>query len=516
MRLLMKGILCESLIALCCAALSGCGSVQGQGPDHTPVANSTRTQNPNVVLPDSKEGGIEQWRSCVQRLHPVGSYPASEIQAMFESPQNIQQLLYNLKVAANRGLLLQPAFYDEATLLKFFHGSKVILANQNVYMEKLSSGIEARIETDVSPKLYIIVESVCRAQKYTVDNGATVEDVSGDSFLYMGVGLDSPITLRDIRSVFGPEDQLHMAGEDPDLPFYLGSDKGSVVYENVHRPGVDDSRIQTRFFLTKNHVDSIGDNDEVRKVQLHDMQEHIDFPIANSAQTQNVTAVPPDKQGGGVKQWKSCARQFHLDGVYAASEIQAMFESPQSVPQFLQNLKIAADRRLLQQPSFYDEATLRKFFNSSKVTVAKLNFYLDKHSSGIDAHISSDTVPTVDIYVRSICTTVKRTEVTNGSAMEGGSAYSSLKIVMGPGPLMTLRDIRSVFGRGRQPYEDQGIAPDGPYIPTYKGSVTYPTTRGAGLSGIQTQIYFRKDGMRSIGDSDVVREIEMSDIQYGL
>jgi hypothetical protein len=434
---------------------------------------------------------------------------------MFESPQDISQLLRNLKVVADRGLLLQPAFYDEAILLKFFHGSKVTFSDSNMHMDELSSGIAAHIESDISPEVYITLSNVCRIQNFNAADDTPGENVMSDGYLSIGIGLDSPITLRDVRSVFGPENQLHMAGEDPYFPGYLGSDKGSAMYENVDRRGLDDSRIQTRLFFSKNHVDSIGESDVVKKVQLHDLQDHFyRAQIDNPTHTQNATVVPPDKQGGGVEQWKSCALQLHPEGNYTVAEIQAMFESPQNIPQFLHNLKIAADRRLLQQPSFYDEQTLLKFFHGSKVTVEKLNSYFDKQSSAIDARVGSDTFSTLAIHLNSICTARQRTEMTNPSAIGSVEANGFLAITMTPGPLITLTDIRSAFGAEQGLSIDSGMGPEMTYTPTYKGSVGYHGALGAGISGSRTDIYFRKDGDRHwIGGSDVVKRLEMHDIQ---
>ena len=502
----MNGILGKSLIALCFSVLSGCGSVRVQGPDRPPSANSTQTHSRNVVSPGTKDGRIEQWKPCVQRLHPAGSYPASEIQAMFESPQNIPQLLYNLKIAADRGLLLQPAFYDEATLLKFFHGSKVTLADSNIYMDKLSSGIEARVESDILPQVSITVSSVCKTEKYKTHDVSQVEIVSNDGFLDIWVGRGGPlITLSDIRGAFGREDERHIASEDPDLPLYTGYDKGSVKYENVRRPGLDDSRVQTRFFFKKNGVNSIGDNDVVKKMRMHDMQDHIDRSPAADA--------PPDVKEGGVEQWKTCAQLLHPEGSYTVSEIQAMFESPHNIPQFLHNLKIAADRRLLLQPSFYDEATLRKFFNGSEATLVSPNTHLGKLDTAIEALVTSDLFPKLAIEVASNCTTGD-TKASNGSAIGYVNANGFLNITVTSGPLITLRDIRSAFGPEQGFSIDHGMSPHGLYTPTYKGSVGYQAALGAGISGIRTLIYFRKDGERySIGDSDLVRYISMHDMQ---
>ncbi len=72
---------------------------------------------------------------------------------MFEPPQNVPQFLHNLKIAAERGLLLQPAFYDEPTLGKFFNGSKVTLAEPDISLVRGTNTIEAGIASDIFPKL---------------------------------------------------------------------------------------------------------------------------------------------------------------------------------------------------------------------------------------------------------------------------------------------------------------------------------------------------------------------------
>ena len=273
----MNTVLGTSLIALWCAVLSGCGSVRGLGLDCPPSANSTRTQNANVVPPDSKEGSIEQWKSCARLLHSEGSYTVSEIQAMFESPRNIAQLLLNLKIAADRGLLVQPSFYDEATLEKFFHGTKVTLAKPRAYQGKGTSAIEANTTSDIFPKLAIKVSSNCTELKYEANGGGSAtEKVGANGFLEIAADSDPPITLSDVRSTFGHEDQQNTGhGWDADGHIYNPFDEGSLTYQPVRQAGLEDSRIQTLFHFKLKRVPVIENSDAVVRIQMRDMQRRI-------------------------------------------------------------------------------------------------------------------------------------------------------------------------------------------------------------------------------------------------
>ena len=50
---------------------------------------------------------------------------ASEIGALFERPATVAELLKNLKLAWDQKLLVQPAFFEDSNLLKFFSGKSV-------------------------------------------------------------------------------------------------------------------------------------------------------------------------------------------------------------------------------------------------------------------------------------------------------------------------------------------------------------------------------------------------------
>jgi hypothetical protein len=56
---------------------------------------------------------------------------------------------------------------------------------------------------------------------------------------------------------------------------------------------------------------------------------------------------------------------------YSAQEIGALFDRPRDVSEFVRNLKVAWDRKLLVQPGFYDENNLKRFFNGAAVVWGK-------------------------------------------------------------------------------------------------------------------------------------------------
>lgn len=118
-----SGVLLASLIALACSAVNGCGSVPKHGHDVTPTSGAVE-QKSSTPSPQESSVRLARWKSCAEMAHPNG-YSTADLDAMFERPKSIQQLLQNLKLASERDLLLQPQFYDELTAQKFSAGAKV-------------------------------------------------------------------------------------------------------------------------------------------------------------------------------------------------------------------------------------------------------------------------------------------------------------------------------------------------------------------------------------------------------
>jgi hypothetical protein len=53
-------------------------------------------------------------------------YSAQEIGAMFKRPKDIEGLLWNLKLAWDKKLLVQPRFYDDQTLMRLFNATAIV------------------------------------------------------------------------------------------------------------------------------------------------------------------------------------------------------------------------------------------------------------------------------------------------------------------------------------------------------------------------------------------------------
>jgi hypothetical protein len=53
-------------------------------------------------------------------------YTAKEISSLFARPTTVTELLRNLKLAWDRKLLVQPEFFDDSNLMRFFNGTAVV------------------------------------------------------------------------------------------------------------------------------------------------------------------------------------------------------------------------------------------------------------------------------------------------------------------------------------------------------------------------------------------------------
>jgi hypothetical protein len=106
------GISAVTLIALtsaCLMALSVCSAhAQARGE-----ASQTATR----AVPTSTSSG--------EPLSPTHLYPATEIAALYQRPSTGLELLRNLRLAKDLNLLLQPAFFEDSNLLRFFGGTSV-------------------------------------------------------------------------------------------------------------------------------------------------------------------------------------------------------------------------------------------------------------------------------------------------------------------------------------------------------------------------------------------------------
>jgi hypothetical protein len=92
---------------------------------------------------------------------------------------------------------------------------------------------------------------------------------------------------------------------------------------------------------------------------------------AGAASDAQVSQVEPEGSGSHAPApppKPSCGRLWPPEDKDAIARIGSMFVRPANVPQLLENLKLAYDKKLLLLGEFYDEGNLIKFFGSEKIT----------------------------------------------------------------------------------------------------------------------------------------------------
>jgi hypothetical protein len=244
-----------------------------------------------------------------------------------------------------------------------------------------------------------------------------------------------------------------------------------------------------------------------------------------SAQTQTPnTASPEERSGAPFERWKSCAQLIHPDGGYSVADLQGMFEQPKDVQQLLQNLKLAWQRDLLPQSSFYDPAILRKFFHGATVTWKTPEIPLGQDVGFVVGQLDNSVAQGMTVRVESRCW---RTDYLSPEGRPQSKAYlvGFLRIEGRPVSTLTLGVVRGVFGPETQNVIDPGVSNDGHvYTPTDKGSVVYrdpDRTHSEGVS-LGTTFFFEPDSPQRRGSfgkiaaDDVVQRIEMQEAQHRL
>jgi hypothetical protein len=141
-------------------------------------------------------------------------YRASNVEPGISRPRNIEQLLSNIKLAFDRGLLLDPAFYSDNNLMTVFDGTSV-----QWHSVRFSSNTrQAVITLDPSPNGIKTV-------------GVRISKGSGLSrgvYIDMQVAPSSGMRLGDVRKVFG--------GEASTIPKMLPTDVAPDANNTAHLP----------------------------------------------------------------------------------------------------------------------------------------------------------------------------------------------------------------------------------------------------------------------------------------
>lgn len=164
-----------------------------------------------------------------------------DITAAIKLPTTPEQLLRNLKLVWDRGILVQPSFYTDANLLKFFNGTEVKW-NQESRPGNSPDVHNAIVTVDAQPfpKMPVeIIHGVLRkAQKGKTAALSGLIIVHVDSVRGLSVGL--------VREIFGEESEDTLDfGVMTDAHAHDPTTAGFLLYDNRGKGEMANSPFQT-------------------------------------------------------------------------------------------------------------------------------------------------------------------------------------------------------------------------------------------------------------------------------
>lgn len=165
-------------------------------------------------------------------------YSVAEIGALFERPTNALDLLKNLKLAMDKDLLLQQAFYNDANLIKFFSSTKVtwekpdLLGNSS---DKRTNTVRAKVTVDslIFPRMTVkLMHSYWKTSGFNTSNG---EHVPAENYasgqIQLQVDAVPEFTLHKVRQVFGTNAEYLDPHYSPHGDVQKTTDKGAFRYD---------------------------------------------------------------------------------------------------------------------------------------------------------------------------------------------------------------------------------------------------------------------------------------------
>jgi len=161
----------------------------------------------------------------------------ANIAAQIERPTNAAQLLQNLHLAYGKSWLLQPGFFDDATLLKFFAGVKVVWGRPQpiTTSDTTMRGMDVSMDSDVFQNATIhFVRRCWQEVKHEPAKGNVLDHLVHSGRVVLRVDNVPGFTVGVVRSVFGQETRyFNDLGITDHGPTFVPMDKGSLIYEDT-------------------------------------------------------------------------------------------------------------------------------------------------------------------------------------------------------------------------------------------------------------------------------------------
>jgi hypothetical protein len=185
---------------------------------------------PTVNWQDAEHSDRARYSAEAERHSP---YSPSDIAGMVDRPESVRQLLQNLKLAIDRDLLVQPAFMDEAVLLKFFNAATATWEKPNVGdAQSTQVAILHFSSSEFSAMSASVRFSHAHTPNYEAAEGHVPEHVYHSGDISINVESVPTFTVAAVVDVFGlPIDAAPDTGEATDGHSVVPTSKGWMGYD---------------------------------------------------------------------------------------------------------------------------------------------------------------------------------------------------------------------------------------------------------------------------------------------
>ena len=167
-------------------------------------------------------------------IHSPGqTYSAQEISAMFDRPVDVKQLLRNVKLAMDKDLLLQPGFYTDENLLKFFNGTRVTRSTRNPQTKNNTwRNFEVTTDHQSFPGTTVELLRSCQLKPgFTSASGSVPDHIAAGAVVDIPMEDVPTFTVDVVRSVFGSKGSSSVDfGENTDGGHHTPTSKGTLTY----------------------------------------------------------------------------------------------------------------------------------------------------------------------------------------------------------------------------------------------------------------------------------------------
>jgi hypothetical protein len=252
-----RGIYWLATFVLILVGEVACAPVITRDPVTTPVAGA--------------QGGAPSDLTCGSLGPSTDSDAIARVGALFSRPENVTQLLQNLKLAYDKDLLLEPGFYDAANLAKFFAGTTVTWNEPRGILPTEPSVQDIVVTSDgkVLPHITIELRRTCWLEvRFEAPNRYLPDHVKEAGAVALQVGDAPGFTLGVVKGVFGPPSTQGMNyGYVDDGPGVVPTNKGSLIYRDRDKETRAGSEIETAKVTFVVKLDPPATSDAQRQLQ---------------------------------------------------------------------------------------------------------------------------------------------------------------------------------------------------------------------------------------------------------